>query len=499
MLRLLMSLFIAVWSIVGTTSAWLTAADSLRRPNVLFIAIDDQNDWIGCLGGHPLVKTPHIDALASRGTLFTNAHCQAPLCNPSRTSLMIGLRPSTTGIHGLEPWFRSLPEYRHRIALPQYFANHGYRTLCAGKIYHSIRKNSADSSVTPEFQEFGPPGGYGPKPPNRLTPESPSQHPLIDWGVWPPDNDDSTKNDTQITDWSVTQIRTAESDSPYFLGVGYSLPHVPCYTTQKWFDLYPDDDSVLPLITPHDRADTPRSSWYLHWRLPEVRLQWLQQHGQWRNLVRSYLACTSYVDGQIGRLIEALQESGQRDNTIVVLWSDHGWHLGEKEITGKNSLWERSTRVPLIFSGPGITPRQRCQLPAELLDIYPTLIDLCGLPVRTDLEGVSLGPQLHDAQTPRDRPAITSHNQGNFGVRTEKWRYIRYADGAEELYDMESDQREWANLASQRKDVCEELARSIPLRDVGPATGSSYRVLTNYDHQPVWEGQPIRPTDPIPE
>ena len=476
-----------------------TAADAPRRPNVLFIAIDDQNDWIGCLGGHPLVQTPHIDALAARGTLFTNAHCQAPLCNPSRTSLMLGLRPSTTGIHGLSPWFRDVPEFRERVALPQYFAEQGYRTLSTGKLYHSARRDPPKSKLPPEFQVWGPAGGFGSKPPQQLTPPTPGKNPLVDWGVWPLDNDDSAKGDTLITDWAVERMTEAPADQPYFLGVGYFLPHVPCYATQKWFDLYPDDDSVLPLIQPNDRADTPRSSWYLHWQLPEVRLKWLQEQNQWRNLVRSYLACTSFVDSQIGRLLQTLDETGQRENTIIVLWSDHGWHLGEKEITGKNTLWDRSTRVPLIFAGPGVTAGQKCSRPAELLDIYPTLVDLCGLPPRTDLEGVSLTPQLKDAQAPRDRPAITSHNQGNFGIRTEQWRYIRYADGAEELYDMVADPREWTNLASERRDVCAEMAKSIPQRDAGPAPGSAHRILTIYDNQPVWEGTPIRPEDEIPE
>ncbi len=490
---------LAVLLCVVLVSQLVSGQDAVRRPNVLFIAIDDQNDWIGSLGGHPLVKTPHIDALAARGTLFTNAHCQAPLCNPSRTSLMLSLRPSTTGIHGLEPWFRRLPEYRDRVALPQYFAQHGYRTLSTGKLYHSLRQELKNSPLPPEFQEWGPAGGFGPKPPQRLTPDTPGQHPLVDWGVWPLDNDDSTKGDTVITDWAVKQIGSARADQPYFLGVGYFLPRVPCYATQKWFDLYPDDDSVLPLIQANDRADTPRSSWYLHWQLPEVRLKWLQQHNQWRNITRSYLACTSFVDSQIGRLLSALDESGQSSNTVVVLWSDHGWHLGEKEITGKNTLWDRSTRVPLIFAGPGVTAGQKCPRPAELLDIYPTLVELCALPARNDLEGVSLAPQLRDATAPRDRSAITSHNQGNFGIRTEQWRYIRYVDGAEELYDMQADPHEWKNIAASRPDVCQELSKLIPARDAGPAAGSAHRILNVYDNQPVWEGKPIKPEDEIPE
>jgi arylsulfatase A-like enzyme len=324
-------------------------------------------------------------------------------------------------------------------------------------------------------------------------------HPLMDWGVWPPDNDDTSKGDYQVASWAVDQIKSLPKDKPFFLAAGFFLPHVPCYATQKWFDLYPDDDSVLPQVKEDDRDDTPRFSWYLHWSLPEPRLKWTRDAGQWRNLVRSYLACTSFVDSQVGRILAALDEAGLAENTIVVLWGDHGWHLGEKLITGKNTLWDRSTRVPLIFAGPGVSSGQRCSRPAELLDIFPTLCDLCGLPMLEQFEGISLGPQARDAAAPRERPAITSHNQGNFGIRTEQWRYIRYNDGSEELYNMGADPNEWTNLASQHREICRDLARWLPKHDAGPALGSSSRILTVYDKTPVWEGKPIKPTDPIPQ
>ncbi len=237
---------------------------------------------------------------------------------------------------------------------------------------------------------------------------------------------------------------------------------------------------MLPKVREGDRADTPRFSWCLHWELPEPRLKWLEENHEWRNLVRSYLACTSFVDAQIGRLLDALDESGLADNTIVVVWSDHGYHLGEKGISGKNTLWDRSTRVPLIFAGPGVTAAQRCAHPAELLDIYPTLIELCGLTPRSDLEGLSLMPHLKDAEAPRERPAITSHNQGNHGIRSERWRYIQYADGSDELYDMQHDPNEWTNLAGRTEHaaVIEEHRRWRPQPDVSLAAGSASRILT---------------------
>jgi arylsulfatase A-like enzyme len=301
----------------------------------------------------------------------------------------------------------------------------------------------------------------------------------------------------------VEQIKNAPKDRPFFLAAGFFLPHVPCYATQKWFDLYPDDDSVLPKILEGDRDDTPRFSWYLHWELPEPRLKWVKEKNQWRNLVRSYLASTSFVDAQVGRLLTALDEAGIADNTIVVLWGDHGWHLGEKGITGKNTLWDRGTRVPLIFAGPGVTPGQRCTQPAELLDIFPTLIDLTGVAVREDLEGLTLIPQLEYAAAKRERPAITSHNQGNHGVRSEHWRYIHYADGSEELYDMQTDPNEWNNLARNPEyaAVIADHKKWLPKIDVSPAPYSASRVLT-YDKntdEAIWEGKTVKRSDPIPE
>ncbi len=510
--------FVRLWSLLFfTLLIGSEVALGAEKPNILFIAIDDQNDWIGPLGGHPLAKTPNLDKLAKRGTTFLNAHCQAPLCNPSRTSLLLGLRPTTTGIYGLAPAPRALPELRDRVSLPQHFAAQGYRTAATGKIFHggtsgagggrANAKNKAAEArnqLEPDFQITAPFGGVGTKPPQKLIGPTPmGNNPLMDWGVWPLDNDDTTKGDYQVATWTVEQIKAAPKDQPFFIAAGFFLPHVPCYATQKWFDLYPDDDSVLPKILEGDRDDTPRFSWYIHWSLPEPRLKWVKENNQWRNLVRSYLASTSFVDAQIGRLLTALEESGQADNTIVVVWGDHGWHLGEKAITGKNTLWDDGTRVPLIFAGPGVKSGQRCMQPAELLDIYPTLIDLAGAPKREDLEGLSLVPQLKEAATHRDRPAITSHNQGNHGVRSEKWRYIHYADGTEELYNMQVDPNEWYNLAAhpEHAAIINEHKKWLPSIDLPPAPGSASRVLT-YDKstdEAVWEGTTVKRTDPIPQ
>ena len=460
-------------------------------PNVLMIVIDDLNDGIGCLDGHPHAFTPNIDRLAARGTLFANAHCQAPLCNPSRTSVLSGLRPSTTGVYGLAPGPRQVPMLKDWVMLPQYFAQQGYFTACFGKVWHDGAIKPVDQPH--EFNVFGPaPGEVLPKT-KLVATESPMRG--VDWGVLPADERDYA--DWKTTDNALAQLRTRPKAQPFFIAAGFRLPHVPCFASQKWFDLYPEETLELPPVLSNDRDDVPDFAWYLHWKLPEPRLSWLQQHHQWRPLVRAYLASTSFMDSQVGRLLDGLAAAGLSENTIVVLWSDNGWHLGQKAITGKNSLWERSTHVPLILAGPGVTAGQVCAQPAELLDLYPTLLALAGLPPRDGLEGHSLMPQLRDATAARPWPAITTHNADNHTVRTTRWRYIRYADGSEELYDLVADPNEWRNLAgdAQFTVVKGELAKLLPSSSAAPAPGSANRTLVRDGNNWRWEGEIIRPAE----
>ncbi len=490
--RFFLALVIACLSANGSPAGEGKAS----KPNVLFIAIDDFNDWLACLAGHPQVKTPHIDRLARRGTLFSNAHCQAPLCNPSRTSVLTGLRPSTTGVYALNPWVRTSPRYQDAVSLPQHFAANGYATLTTGKVWHDAYPPKEGRANGKEFTVWGYHGGFQPRPARKFV-QTPANIALMDWGVFP--RRDEEQDDWKVADWAIDQLKKPPS-KPFFLSVGLRHPHVPCYATQKWFDLYPEETLVLPPVKEDDRDDTPRFSWYLHWKLPEPRLAWLKQAKQWRPLVRSYLASISFVDSQVGRVLDALDASGLADRTVVVLWSDHGWHLGEKGITGKNSLWERSTHVPLVFAGPGITSGARCDRPAELLDLYPTLTELCGLPARTGLEGHSLTPQLKDARAQRTWPAITTHGPNNHSIRTERWRYIRYADGSEELYDRAGDPNEWTNRASDPKaaEIKRELARWLPKENAPPLPGSSVRLIEIREGVPYWEGKPIAPDEKIP-
>ncbi len=465
--------------------------------NVLFIAIDDQNDWIACMGGHPQVCTPSIDRLAARGTFFLNAHCQAPLCNPSRSSIMTGLRPSTTGIYGLAPGIREVEATKNHVTLPQTFTRAGYFTYTCGKVYHDGSIAQKDRAA--EFAAWGPAPGM-PRPARRIAALPGTPHPLMDWGPFPERDEDNA--DWAIASAAIEALRAAPAGRPFFIACGFRLPHVPCFAPKKWFDLYPLEKLALPPVLESDRDDTPRFSWYLHWKLPEPRLATLRACNEWRPLVRAYLASVSYMDSQVGRVLDALEATGRARDTVVVLWGDNGWHLGEKLISGKNSLWDRSTRVPLVFAGPGIAAGGRCERAVELLDIFPTLLALAGMPARADLEGHSLVPQLRDARAERPWPAISTHNQGNHAVRTDRWRYIRYANGAEELYDMRADPNEWKNLAGDTAHaaVKAELARFLPAKDVPPAPGSRHRVLT-YDPATgatTWEGAPIGANDPVP-
>jgi arylsulfatase A-like enzyme len=316
-------------------------------------------------------------------------------------------------------------------------------------------------------------------------------HPLVDWGIYP--EADSQQDDWKIADWAIEQLRNPPQDKPFFLSVGFRHPHVPLYATQKWFDLYPEEEVLLPVVRGDDRDDIPPFAWYLHWYLPEPRLAWLKMNHQWKPKVRAYLASVSFVDMLVGRLLETLDSEGLSDNTVVVLLSDHGYHLGSKDITGKNTLWHESTRVPFVFAGPGITEiGKQSNVPVELLDLFPTLVDLAGLPEKQGLDGHSLFQILQNAGLKREWPAICTHGPGNHAVITEQWRFIQYADGSRELYNFQNDPFEWANLAKNAEyiPIMEKLAGLLP-ESSAPAPGSKVRLIEMIDGEPYWEGERI--------
>ena len=434
-----------------------------KKPNVLLISIDDLNDWVGCMGGHPQAKTPNIDRLAKMGTLFNNAHCQSPVCNPSRASMMTGRYPHTSGVYFLSPDLKEAPVLKNLKTMPEVFADHGYKTMAAGKIYHRGDKRF--------FQEYLPTGGFGPRPPKKIS--QPHGHPLWDWGIFP--DDDNVMPDMKCAKWAVDQL-SQKHDKPFFMGVGFYRPHVPMFATKKWFDMHPKDKIKLPAVPSDDLNDLSQYAIDLT-NLEHVSPthEWVTGAGQWEHAVQSYLASVTFADHCLGLVLDALEKSKYADNTIIALFSDHGFHLGEKERWAKRSLWEDGTRVPVVVVAPGHKASQKTNRPAELLDIFPTLLELAGLPKDETQEGQSLVPLMKNPKREWKHPAITSFGLGNYSIRSTNYRFIQYFDGSRELYDLRDDPHEWKNLIENPKmpQVIQEHASFIPQKQHPILPGNS--------------------------
>lgn len=434
-----------------------------KKPNVLLISIDDLNDWVGCMGGHPQAKTPNIDRVAKMGTLFNNAHCQSPVCNPSRASMMTGRYPHTSGVYFLSPDLKEAPVLKNLKTMPEVFADHGYKTMAAGKIYHRGDKRF--------FQEYLPTGGFGPRPPKKIS--QPHGHPLWDWGIFP--DDDNVMPDMKCAKWAVDQL-SQKHDKPFFMGVGFYRPHVPMFATKKWFDMHPKDKIKLPAVPSDDLNDLSQYAIDLT-NLEHVSPthEWVTGAGQWEHAVQSYLASVTFADHCLGLVLDALEKSKYADNTIIALFSDHGFHLGEKERWAKRSLWEDGTRVPVVVVAPGHKASQKTNRPAELLDIFPTLLELAGLPKDETQEGQSLVPLMKNPKREWKHPAITSFGLGNYSIRSTNYRFIQYFDGSRELYDLRDDPHEWKNLIDnpKMKQVIGEHASFIPQKQHPILPGNS--------------------------
>lgn len=431
--------------------------ESAQPLNVLMISVDDLNDWIGVMGGHPNAKTPNIDQLAKQGMLFTNAHTSAPICGPSRASLMTGLRPSTTGIYS------HLEDNEIRLAsdaskdivfLPQYFGQQGYKTMGIGKLFH---KGAADGA----FEDFaGRVPGFGPKMKENAVWDQPGTS--TDWAAFP--EKDSLMPDYDSAQWAISKLQE-QHNRPFFLAVGFLRPHVPWYVPQKWFDLHPTEGLSMPPYLAGDTEDTPAISKKVHEINMMPTTEWAKETGEWPNIVQAYLASVSFVDHYVGEILKALEASPYADNTLVVLWSDHGYHIGEKNRFAKNSLWEESSRVPLIIKSPGVKAGQSSDAAVSLLDLYPTLLDMANLPPYQRNEGNSLKPLLlGNAKQNWPHAAVTTYGVNNHAVRDQRYRYISYEDGSEELYDHQNDPNEWHNLAQnpQYDAVKKRLKQQLP-------------------------------------
>lgn len=462
------------------------------KPNLLIVTFDDMNDWVGCLDGHPQVKTPHIDRLAERGMLFTNAHCVVPACSGSRAANWTGLSPVNNGVYGNGQRIeRTLPG---TLFLTRDLAGQGYRTFGTGKLFHGKNENY--------FQEYGPDynkwwpitneetrisraelDAGGPfvehavprlgitLPLNRMPRDRNKGSTRIesfDWGII--DRPDEEFTDVLCADYAIEKLGQ-DHDQPFLLGVGIYRPHQPLWAPKRFHDMYPPESVQLPPVYQDDLEDVPAIArdfgrYAVTSGAHKTTVEW----GQWRNAVSAYLACISFADAQLGRILDALDASPYADNTLVVVWSDHGWQLGEKEHWGKFTAWERSTRVPMIIVPPGNAESKgfqagsRCDRPVSLLDVYPTVVDVLGVEKRKDLDGRSLLPLLKNPEAVWPHPALSAIGRGTWSVRDGRWRYIRYFDGSEELYDLQNDPDEWSNLINHpdHAGAARRLAREIP-------------------------------------
>jgi arylsulfatase A-like enzyme len=405
--------------------------------DVLFIAVDDLNDWVGHLAGHPQARTPHIDRLVGRGMAFTNAHCAAPACNPSRAALMSGLRPWTTGIFTNGDPAQGV--LKDTLTLNRHFLAQGYHTLGGGKIYHGYSSEGRDDSWTQWMGLFPSINAHE----ENFTGLNRGH---FDWGpVADPAED---MGDYKLTTWAIDQLQHPPADKPLFLAVGFVKPHLPWYVPQEYFDRFPLETIQLPEVKADDLADVPPAG--VKMAGPEGDHAAVLKGDQWKKGVQAYLATISFLDDQVGRLVDALEKSPRGKDTIVVWWTDHGWALGEKQHWRKFALWNDTTHTSFAITAPGVTtPGSRSTAPVDYTSIYPTLCDLAGLPKPDHVKGPSLLPLLKNPEAPWDHVAICSHGRGNHAAVDAQWRYIRYADGSEELYDYRADPNEWTNRAAE--------------------------------------------------
>ena len=420
-----------------------------NRPNVLFIAVDDLNDWVGCLGGNPDAQTPNLDRLAQQSVLFDNAHCQVALCGASRNSFMTGMYASTTGIYNNSN--KSANEnFLNAKHMPVWFRENGYRAMCMGKIYHN------DHGKKAYWDEIGPKTlRWGPEPPEgRQFAKRFNKKDVQDSLAWAAlDIEKGGMPDEQIASWGIEKL-SQDYDQPFFLSLGFYKPHTPLTAPKRYFDQFDRDSLTLPTVLKNDLDDVPEIG--RRWVLDRKKIIAEEAVAQYsptyrRELVHAYHACIALVDDCIGQVLDKLDNSPYADNTIVVLCSDHGWHLGEKNHWRKWMPWEESTRSLLIVRAPKAIANANngstCQRTVGLIDIYPTLADLCELTPPSELEGLSFRRLLENPKASWERPALTSTKAGNHTVRSDRWRYIRYSDGSEELYDHENDPNEWHNIA----------------------------------------------------
>jgi len=498
---LLKSLLITI-ILAGNTGC----GDPSGQANVVFIICDDLNDYSGAFKGHSQGRTPNIDRLAKSGISFINAHSNTPVCSPSRNSLFTGVYPHKSKDFGWTKHFEQ-PVLRHNKTLMEYFSENGYHVAGSGKLLHVNRKeywhewgveinnygplafNGTEPvghpSVPEPFRSIGPiDGSYAPISDVPTFPENVSGGKKTGWLYtrntdhflhYTDENNRDLLPDEMHAEWAAGKIAALEkrvSEQPFFMAIGFVRPHTPLYAPKRFFDMFPIDEIEPSDIMENDAEDTHYRNIYpadikglRYYRTLKESYGGDAELGL-KHFLQAYLACVALVDEQIGIVVDAVDNSKFKDNTIIVLTSDHGWQMGEKDYLFKNSPWEESTRIPLIIRNPDSSPGEKVDHPVSLIDLYPTLSDLCGLEGdnrKSDsgghIDGYSLLPFLMDPETSDwDGPdgALSMVGVGlnkedvmkqTYAYRTKDWRYILYMDGTEELYDHQNDPYEWKNLS----------------------------------------------------
>ena len=432
-----------------------------EKLNIVYIAVDDLNRWVGCLGGQ--AKTPNIDRLASQGMLFTNAHCVVPACNPSRVAIMTGLRPETTDQYINAGNFREKPGNANRITMPQYLRQHGYEAVAAGKIFHHPRGKAEEphpfsDDISWNYQNKNNVGTTG----HELYLDEYDQAKWLEgamrkegagkegasyiskfgiWGVTPQKKEETA--DYQNAVFSAEYL-SKPHEKPFFLACGIFRPHSPQLAPQEFFDMYPLESVKVHDLPEDDMLDIPE---HIRKNFSTEFVGHVKAKDQLQKAIQGYLASVSFADACIGKVLEGLENGPNKDNTVVVLWTDHGWQLGHKDRWEKFSLWDIATNTPLIIKHPKKNiASKRIDQPVSLLDLYPTMMDFVGLEKPSDLEGVSLAPFIQDENYQRPEPAIITYEEGNQSVRKDGLNYIRYKNGTEEFYDHTKDKMEYNNI-----------------------------------------------------
>ena len=434
------------------------------RKNVLFLVVDDLNTWL--LGDTNRyagkVVAPNIRRLADSGVLFDRAYTASPVCCPSRTAMLSGVSPWKSGLYHNGLQAAKSPALQKATAFPEVFKKAGYYIASYGKISHGWGPRDAWDDRLPHKRD--------PVPPNApLTPVGRGEQ---DWGVT--HLPEEKMHDTEYADAAIKQLQR-KHDKPFFLACGLFHPHMPWYVPKKYFDMFPMDQVTTPKYLPNDLDDVPPLGQALTKGKSKFVASVLKA-GLHKSAVQAYLATTAYSDAQMGRVLDALDKSPYRDNTIVVLISDHGFHLGEKSHWQKATLWEEATHCLLTARVPGMTKAGgKCERFVSLQDIYPTLMELCGLKPPATPDGRSLVPLLKAPKAQWPSTAVTALADRYVTIRTESFRYIRYRDGQEELYNCSKDPREWTNEIKNPKYAAtiEKLRASVPsLSKMAPALPS---------------------------